>query len=209
VSVRVSVRADAANPKPSTQCPRPRGAERGWTAGRAFRVKGSGSRVWATRQVESLGLGFRVWAGRQVKRLGLGFRVQSLGWTAGSSVPPGKRIASVCARTAAAKLLKAREAGLGGTAVLIFQPAEEVRRGAAQMLAGGVLDGVSAIFGLHVWPQLASGTIGFRVRVPCRQRGVCLDCYLSVCLAGFLSVCLSVWHHQLQGAGSSPAGHLP
>jgi amidohydrolase len=44
----------------------------------------------------------------------------------------------------------------------IFQPAEECspRGGARTMIENGVLDGVDAILGLHVWPSLPVGTIG-------------------------------------------------
>lgn len=47
---------------------------------------------------------------------------------------------------------------------LIFQPAEEsgVRSGAQQLIEEGVLDGVEAIWGLHVWSPLPAGTIGYR-----------------------------------------------
>jgi amidohydrolase len=42
----------------------------------------------------------------------------------------------------------------------IFQPAEEISAGARAMIADGVLDGVDAALGLHVWLGLPSGTIG-------------------------------------------------
>jgi len=47
---------------------------------------------------------------------------------------------------------------------LIFQPAEEsgVRSGAQQLIEEGVLDGVEAIWGLHVWSPLPAGAIGYR-----------------------------------------------
>ncbi len=44
--------------------------------------------------------------------------------------------------------------------VLLFQPAEEGRGGAAAMVAGGVLRGVEAAHGLHVWPGLPAGGCG-------------------------------------------------
>ena len=46
-----------------------------------------------------------------------------------------------------------------GSVRLIFQPAEEIGRGAVMMINEGVLDGIERIFGLHVWPSLDSGTI--------------------------------------------------
>lgn len=45
---------------------------------------------------------------------------------------------------------------------LLFQPAEETAQGAAWMLADGAMDGVDALFGVHVFPSLAAGTIGVR-----------------------------------------------
>jgi amidohydrolase len=43
---------------------------------------------------------------------------------------------------------------------LLFQPAEEGAGGAAACAADGVLEGVSAAFGLHLWNQLPVGRIG-------------------------------------------------
>jgi amidohydrolase len=45
---------------------------------------------------------------------------------------------------------------------LLFQPAEETAEGAAWMRADGAMEGVAALFGLHVFPSLAVGTIGVR-----------------------------------------------
>jgi amidohydrolase len=45
---------------------------------------------------------------------------------------------------------------------LLFQPAEETAQGAAWMLADGAMEGVQAIFGVHVFPSLAVGSIGVR-----------------------------------------------
>lgn len=54
----------------------------------------------------------------------------------------------------AARLLKAREASLnasaGGGVALVFQPAEEGRGGALEVVASGELDGVRAMFGQHL-----------------------------------------------------------
>jgi amidohydrolase len=50
-----------------------------------------------------------------------------------------------------------------GTVRFIFQPAEENAPGGARpMIANGALDGVSAIFGLHVDPTVRVGRIGLR-----------------------------------------------
>ena len=45
---------------------------------------------------------------------------------------------------------------------LLFQPAEETAQGATWMRADGAMDGVDALFGVHVFPSLAAGTIGVR-----------------------------------------------
>lgn len=61
----------------------------------------------------------------------------------------------------AARLLCERRDELKGSVRFLFQPAEEtVPGGAKDMIRAGALKGVSAIFGLHVDPVLATGTIG-------------------------------------------------
>ena len=45
---------------------------------------------------------------------------------------------------------------------LLFQPAEETAQGAAWMRADGAMDGVDALFGVHVFPSLPAGSIGVR-----------------------------------------------
>ena len=42
---------------------------------------------------------------------------------------------------------------------LIFQPAEEIGKGASMMIGSNVLNGIKLIFGLHVWPSLDTGTV--------------------------------------------------
>ncbi|KAK8608384.1 hypothetical protein V6N13_023808 [Hibiscus sabdariffa] len=59
----------------------------------------------------------------------------------------------------AAKILKEHVEELKGTVVLVFQPAEEGGGGAKKMLDAGVLDGVEAIFGLHVSHETLIGTV--------------------------------------------------
>ncbi len=55
---------------------------------------------------------------------------------------------------------------LPGNVRVIFQPAEEVLDGGSdQLIADGVLEGVSAIFGLHVYPYLRTGEIGYKYGV--------------------------------------------
>ena len=55
----------------------------------------------------------------------------------------------------------ARERDFDGTAVLIFQPAEEGRGGAQAMIAEGLFQQypVEAVFGLHNWPGYPQGSI--------------------------------------------------
>ncbi|WP_269623800.1 amidohydrolase [Prochlorococcus marinus] len=45
---------------------------------------------------------------------------------------------------------------------IIFQPAEEIAQGANWMRAENVLEGVKALFGVHVYPDLSVGKIGIR-----------------------------------------------
>lgn len=65
--------------------------------------------------------------------------------------------------TAAAKRLKGAEGQLRGTVRLLFQPAEEGMGGAKVMIEEGALDGVSAVFGLHVLPFTPTGVVELRV----------------------------------------------
>nr|CAD1819059.1 unnamed protein product [Ananas comosus var. bracteatus] len=62
----------------------------------------------------------------------------------------------------AAKLLNERKDHLNGTVKLLFQPAEEGGAGASHMIKEGALDGVEAIFGMHVDYQLPTGKISSR-----------------------------------------------
>jgi amidohydrolase len=61
-----------------------------------------------------------------------------------------------------AETLAARRRELPGTAVFVFQPAEEVFGGAEPMLAAGVLDDprVEEIYGLHLTTQTSVGQVG-------------------------------------------------
>jgi amidohydrolase len=61
-----------------------------------------------------------------------------------------------------AEILAARRATLPGTAVFVFQPAEEVFGGAAPMIAAGVLDEprVAEVYGLHLTTQTPVGQVG-------------------------------------------------
>lgn len=62
----------------------------------------------------------------------------------------------------AAKLLKQREGQLKGTVRLVFQPAEEGQAGGRKMVEEGATEGMSAMFGFHVWPQIPSGLVASR-----------------------------------------------
>lgn len=64
----------------------------------------------------------------------------------------------------AAMLLIQRKAEISGTVKLIFQPAEELSPvgGSRGMLESGYMDDVSAVYGLHVWPDLPHGTVGVK-----------------------------------------------
>lgn len=62
-------------------------------------------------------------------------------------------------------LNSAKEQLLGNVRI-IFQPSEEVLEGgSSQMIEDGALEGVSAIFGLHVYPYLKTGQIGYKYGV--------------------------------------------
>jgi amidohydrolase len=58
--------------------------------------------------------------------------------------------------------LKEQERELPGVVRLLFQPAEEKAKGAQQLIAAGVLEGVDVIYGIHNKPDLPVGTIGVR-----------------------------------------------
>lgn len=59
-----------------------------------------------------------------------------------------------------AKALKEMEDKLSCRVMLIFQPAEEIGKGAGELVKGGVMDEIDVIVGLHVENSLPSGTIG-------------------------------------------------
>jgi amidohydrolase len=60
--------------------------------------------------------------------------------------------------------IKALIERLNGTIKFVFQPAEEGRGGAAQMIAAGVMEDphVDYALGCHIWPDIPEGTIGIR-----------------------------------------------
>jgi amidohydrolase len=68
--------------------------------------------------------------------------------------------AHVAIGLAVADRLAARRGEWGGTVKYVFQPAEEGGGGARRMVEEGVLEGVDAALGLHVWTVMESGLIG-------------------------------------------------
>ena len=61
-----------------------------------------------------------------------------------------------------AKVLARHRDCLPNRVKLIFQPAEELGAGGRRIVEEGVLEGVDAVFALHVWPGLPLGSIGTR-----------------------------------------------
>jgi amidohydrolase len=62
---------------------------------------------------------------------------------------------------AAAQILTARKREFDGRVVFLFQPAEEKPPGGAKkMIEDGALEGVDAVFGLHLWQSFPTGKIG-------------------------------------------------
>lgn len=62
----------------------------------------------------------------------------------------------------AAMLLSERRETLPGTVKFFFEPDEEGSGGARRMIAAGCMEGVEAVFGAHVAPDLPAGIIGVR-----------------------------------------------
>ncbi|MBW4653099.1 MAG: amidohydrolase [Kaiparowitsia implicata GSE-PSE-MK54-09C] len=51
---------------------------------------------------------------------------------------------------------------LPGTVRFLFQPAEETAQGASWMIRDGVMEDVTSIFGVHVFPTIPGGSVGIR-----------------------------------------------
>jgi amidohydrolase len=62
----------------------------------------------------------------------------------------------------AAMILSEKRSEMTGNVVFIFQPAEETGAGANSMIEDGALEGVDAIFGIHVYSPLPFGTLGYK-----------------------------------------------
>jgi amidohydrolase len=66
----------------------------------------------------------------------------------------------------AAMAIATHKEELPGNIRFIFQPSEESKEGGSiEMIEDGALEGVSAIFGLHAYPYLDSGKIGYKYGV--------------------------------------------
>ena len=72
----------------------------------------------------------------------------------------------------AARVLWEMRAELPGTVKLLFQMGEEVARKSEEYVKRGALEGVDAIFGMHVWPTLDTGVFNFEEgeRMACSDR---------------------------------------
>lgn len=68
----------------------------------------------------------------------------------------------MAAALGAAMLLAKHRQALCGTVKFFFQPDEEGDGGAQRMIAAGCMQGVSAVFGAHVAPDLPPGAVGVR-----------------------------------------------
>jgi amidohydrolase len=68
--------------------------------------------------------------------------------------------AHVAVGLAVAERLARARAAWPGTVKYVFQPAEEGGHGALRMVESGVLEGVDAALGLHVWLGLPTGVVG-------------------------------------------------
>lgn len=72
----------------------------------------------------------------------------------------------------AAKILSAHRDEIHGTVKLIFQMAEEIGRKSEEYVKRGALEGVDAIFGMHIWSAVPAGKINFESgeRMACSDR---------------------------------------
>lgn len=87
---------------------------------------------------------------------------EETGATYASTVPDTMHACGHDGHMAVALAVAARLSGTpaAGRVRYLFQPAEEVAGGARACEADGILEGVAAAFGLHLWNQLPVGTIG-------------------------------------------------
>lgn len=59
----------------------------------------------------------------------------------------------------AAGILNSVKAGIGGEVRLLFQPAEEIAKGALGLIEEGALDGVDCVLGIHMWSGMECGRV--------------------------------------------------
>ena len=59
----------------------------------------------------------------------------------------------------AVRMLDQLKGSLRGEVRVLFQPAEEISVGAKDLIAAGALDGVDAIFGMHIWSDFDAGLV--------------------------------------------------
>ncbi len=67
-----------------------------------------------------------------------------------------------CIGIGVARLLAENRSQLSAGVRLLFQPAEEIAAGAKWMKHDGATQGLDALFGVHVYPELESGFVGVR-----------------------------------------------
>ena len=61
-----------------------------------------------------------------------------------------------------AMILSQLSESLPGDVRFLFQPAEEIAQGAKWMVDDGVMQGIDAIYGVHVFPSITARTVGIR-----------------------------------------------
>lgn len=62
----------------------------------------------------------------------------------------------------AAKILSEMKSEFNGTVKLLFQPGEEVAKGALAMIEDGAMDNVDGIMGIHIWNDCETGKISLQ-----------------------------------------------
>ena len=88
----------------------------------------------------------------------------------------------------AARALWGMREELQGTVKLIFQMGEEIGRKSEEYVKRGALEGVDAIFGMHVWPSMLTGTFNFEdgERMACSDRFTTRESSGLFCRLGML-----------------------